>query len=35
MSGDLFGAPDPEAADPLDEVLADAPLADRMRPRSL
>jgi len=35
MSGDLFGAPDPEATEPLDEVLADAPLADRMRPRSL
>ncbi len=35
MSGDLFGTPDQPESPPLNEVLDDAPLADRMRPRSL
>jgi putative ATPase len=35
MSPDLFGTPDEVFNDPLQEALEGAPLADRMRPRSL
>jgi len=35
MSRDLFGETEDAAQEPLGEILADAPLADRMRPRSL
>ncbi|MFT7484210.1 MAG: putative ATPase [Candidatus Paceibacteria bacterium] len=35
MSSGLFGDLDGPAADPIVESMADAPLADRMRPRSL
>jgi len=35
MTGGLFGDLDSQGVDPLPEVQGDAPLADRMRPRSL
>ena len=35
MTGGLFGDLEEAAAEPITEALADAPLADRMRPRNL
>ena len=35
MQESLFGVPEEERVDPIEEVADDAPLADRMRPRSL
>ena len=35
MSGDLFGHDEDEGPDPLEPAPADAPLSDRMRPRSI
>ncbi len=35
MSGGLFGEPEPRGGDPLEQASADAPLAERMRPRTL